>query len=337
MSERDQLIVSFLEDNGWAGARRQRIAGDASFRRYERIELDGETMILMDAPPPQEDVLPFVQVGQHLRRLGYSAPMIYAEEPHDGLLLLEDLGDQTYMKALAAGVPEIDLYSRAIDLLIDLHSRHIAVSVPNGLDPYDEARYLDEAALFTDWYMPQISGRPTPPGDRARYLDIWHRLLLPVYELPETMVHRDFHADNLIWLPERNGIAAVGLLDFQDAVVGPPHYDIVSLLEDARRDLLPGLAARMMDRYLDAFLEYDRDEFRVIYSILAAQRHCKVIGIFTRLAERDAKYAYLVHIPRVWRLLDQVCRHPVMEPLKAWLDDHIPLANRQVPVHRRQA
>jgi aminoglycoside/choline kinase family phosphotransferase len=151
------------------------------------------------------------------------------------------------------------------------------------------------------------------------------------------MVMRDFHADNLMWLPDRRGIAACGLLDFQDAVVGPPCYDLMSLLDDARRDLLPGLTGRMLDRYLDAFPEYDKAEFRATYAALAAQRHCKVIGIFTRLAERDAKYGYLVHIPRVWRLLDLACRHPYLGPLKTWLDDHIPLANRQVPIHRKQA
>lgn len=337
MSDRNTQINDFLEANGWGGGRRQRIAGDASFRRYERIELSGETIILMDAPAPMENVLPFIQVDQHLRRLGYSAPMIYAEEPIKGLLLLEDLGDRTFTRALAEGADEIELYSCALDLLIDLHSRHIAVAVPNGLEIYDEEKFLEEAVLFTDWYMPQILGQPTSPGDRARFLDIWHRLLLPIYKLPETIVLRDFHADNLMWLPDRDGIAACGLLDFQDAIVGPHIYDVMSLLDDARRDVMPGLVGRMMDRYLDAFPVLDKEEFRTIYVTLAAQRHCKVIGIFTRLAERDSKYGYLVHIPRVWRLLDQACRHPVLAPLKTWLDDNIPLANRQVPAHRREA
>ena len=337
MPERETLIDGFLHSNGWRGARRGHLAGDASFRRYQRLEFDGRRAVLMDAPPPQEDVRPFMNLANHLRGLGYSAPQIYASDPENGLLLLEDLGDLTYMAALDQGESERALYDRAVDLLVDLHGRHIAVAVPNGLEAYGEEKLLDEVALLTDWYMPQVLDRQTAGAERSHFLDLWRRLLLHLPDMPDTLVLRDFHADNLMWLPERPGIAACGLLDFQDAIFGSPVYDLLSLLEDARRDLTPGLAARLLDRYFWAMREHNRDDFERAYAILGAQRHCKVIGIFTRLAERDGKYQYLLHIPRVWQLLDHACRHPDLAPLKTWMDEQIPLTYRQVPVRRRQA
>ena len=299
--------------------------------------MGGETAVIMDAPPPREDVRPFVHMTGHLLGLGYSAPRIYAEDREMGLLLLEDLGDDLYTAAVAQGAGERELYERAVDLLIDLHSRQSAVAVPDGLAEYDEEMLLDEAALFTDWYMPKTLHAPTPPRTRTAFLDIWRRYLPMLEEVPETLTLRDYHADNLIWLSGRDGIAAVGLLDYQDAVVGRTPYDLMSLLEDARRDLEPGLAGLMLDRYLGAFPDQDRRTFEAVYAILAAQRHCKVIGIFTRLAFRDGKFAYLRHIPRVWRLLTDACRHPVLGPLQDWLDAAVPRSSRTVPAQRRQA
>ena len=297
MNERELQIEVFLETSGWKGAVRRFLAGDASFRRYQRIEKDGRRAVLMDAPPPQENVRPFMVMGRHLNGLGFSAPKIYAEDAEIGLLLLEDLGDLTYSRALAQGESEMELYSRAVDVLVDIHRRHIAVSVPNGLALYDEDKLVNESLLFTDWYMPQVIGHPTRASDRLQFQEIWYRLFQLLEDVPDTLVLRDFHADNLMWLPDRKG------LDFQDAVVGKPVYDLMSLLEDARRDLTPGVAHRMLDRYYGALPNFDRKLHETAYAILGAQRHCKVIGIFTRLAERDSKYEYLLHIPRVWKLL----------------------------------
>ena len=337
MADRSDHIDSFIESAGWRGARRKPLAGDASFRRYERITMGGETAVIMDAPPPREDVRPFVHMTGHLLNLGYSAPRIYAEDRETGLLLLEDLGDDLYTAAIAKGAGERELYERAVDLLIDLHSRPPAVSVPDGLAEYDEEMLLDEAALFTDWYMPNTLHAPTPPRTRTDFLDIWRRYMPMLEDVPETLTLRDYHADNLIWLPGREGVAAVGLLDYQDAVAGRTPYDLMSLLEDARRDLPPGFAGLMLDRYLGAFPDQDRRTFEAAYAILAAQRHCKVIGIFTRLAYRDGKFAYLKHIPRVWRLLTDACRHPVLGPLQDWLDAAVPLSSRTVPAQQRRA
>lgn len=328
MADRIILSEKFLADAGWSGATRRPLAGDASFRRYERLEKNGEHAVLMDAPPPQEDVRPFIRVTEHLRNLEYSAPQLYAQDVENGFLLLEDLGDTTFTSQLAKGADEEELYTAAVDLLVDLHDGHIAVVVPDGVDDYDEEKILEEAVLFIDWYLPQISQRLTPSSVREEFLDIWMSLLPIVFDSGETLVLRDFHADNLMWLPDRDGVAKCGLLDYQDAVAGSPLYDLMSLLEDARRDLRPGLAARMVDRYFASLHRTDRPAFDRTYAILAAQRHCKVIGIFTRLAVRDKKYDYLVHLPRVWRLLERVCYNPALAPLKNWLDQNAPAAKR---------
>lgn len=328
MNGRTAVILEFLDRAGWAGAERATLAGDASFRRYDRISKGPRIAVLMDAPPPAEDVRPFIRIAEHLTEMGYSAPRILARDVDAGLLLLEDLGDNTYTKLLAQNHDEESLYALAIDVLADLHKRPAAL--PEGLPLYDEARLLAEAALLTDWYWPAIFGRELDPASRVAYLDIWRSLVPSARALPDTLVLRDFHVDNLMLLP-RDGLAACGLLDFQDAVAGPAAYDPMSLLEDARRDIDPGLVARMRARYLAQFPDLDTDAFTLSWTILAAQRHAKVIGIFTRLARRDGKPGYLPHIPRVWRLMEAACAHPALGPLSAWLDEHIPAANRTVP------
>lgn len=333
MSERGRQIDDFLADVGWLGAARKPLAGDASFRRYERVSLDGRTAVLMDAPPLTEDVRPFVRLTHHLRDMGYSAPEILSEDRLSGFLLLEDLGDATYTNALAAGADDVQLYTRAVDLLINLHGRHDTRQPPGGLAAYSKQMLMDEAALLVDWYMPKLIGIPTDPIFRHEYEDIWRHLIPYAGRGAPTLVLRDYHADNLMWLPDRPGIAACGLLDYQDAVLGSPAYDLMSLLEDARRDLRGGLAAHLLDHYRSAFPGIDWVEFQTSYRVLAAQRHCKVIGIFSRLAERDDKYDYLVHIPRVWALLDRACRHPMLAPLKSWLDRHVPEDKRRSAIH----
>jgi aminoglycoside/choline kinase family phosphotransferase len=182
-----------------------------------------------------------------------------------------------------------------------------------------------------------VSGRPTDPALRQDYLDLWAGLLPLARNVPETLVLRDYHVDNLMRLDGRAGVAACGLLDFQDAVVGPASYDLVSLLEDARRDVPAPLAGAMRTRYFQAFPTLDRAAFDASYAVLGAQRNCKIVGIFTRLCVRDGKPTYLAHIPRVWRLIAEDLRHPALQPLARWLDRHIPAADRQVPPCRPAA
>jgi len=331
MPDRDSLIADFVARAGWGDARRGRLAGDASFRKYDRLVRPGGSAVLMDAPPPMEDVRPFLRIARHLAGLGYSAPAIYAADVDAGLLLLEDLGDDTYTRLLARGHDEAALYRLATDVLIDLHRRPAGAAVPAGVPDYDDARLLAEASLLTDWYMPAIFGRATDPAAAGSYRAAWRAALAAARGVPETLVLRDYHVDNLLLLPERGGIAACGLLDFQDAVTGPVAYDFVSLVEDARRDVDPALAAMLRARYLAAFPDLDPAAFDAAVAVLGAQRHCKVIGIFTRLCARDGKPAYLVHIPRLWRLLERALAHPTLAPVKAWIDIEIPRERRVVP------
>jgi hypothetical protein len=322
-------MARFLADHGWGTAKCVPLAGDASFRRYDRLTAaDGRRAVLMDAPPPQEDVRPFLAIEKQLLLLGYSAPRLLAADEAQGFLLLEDLGDDTFTRLLAAGESEEDLYRLAVDLLIDLHGQGPAAK-PVGLPPYDDERLLTEALLLTDWYAPEMVDLPASARDD--YIALWLELFPIARAVPETLVLRDFHVDNLLRLDDRSGVAACGLLDFQDAVAGPVTYDLMSLLEDARRDINPGLVAGERKRYLGARPEIAADVFDASWAILAAQRHAKVIGIFTRLCRRDGKPIYLGHIPRLWRLLQASLAHPCLAGLEAWLDRHIPLDKRGVP------
>lgn len=331
MTDRNDQIASFLETAGWGDAIRSVLAADASFRRYDRIIAGDRQAVLMDAPPDKEDVRPFLVLARHLVGLGYSAPRILAEASEAGLLLLEDLGDATFTRLLAAGEDETALYLMATDLLIDLHRRPVERAVPTDCPVYDDEKFLDEASLLTDWYMPQIQGGPVSAAERAEYRDLWKSIFAGARAVPESLVLRDYHVDNLMRVNGRQGIAACGLLDFQDAVRGPVTYDLVSLIEDARRDVSADVADCVKDRYLAAFPALDKGKFAQSMAILGAQRHAKVIGIFTRLCVRDGKPDYLGHIPRLWRLLKADCDHPSLALMRAWLDRHIPDDRRIVP------
>ncbi len=324
----ERRIAAFAARHGWAGAEVGPLAADASFRRYLRLRRGGMTAVVMDAPPGKEDVRPFLAVARHLAALGYSAPRVIAAEEAEGLVLLEDLGDDTFTRLLARGEDEAALYALAIDLLIDLHRR--ADAAPGWLPPYDEARLLDEAALLADWFLPGAGAAPDAAA-RAEYLALWREVLPVARAVPETLVLRDYHVDNLMRVAGRAGIAACGLLDFQDAVRGPVAYDVVSLVEDARRDIDPALARATRARYLAAFPALDAGAFDAAGAVLAAQRHAKVIGIFTRLCVRDGKPAYLAHIPRVWRLLERALAHPALGPLAGWFAANVPLSVRRAP------
>jgi N-acetylmuramate 1-kinase len=333
---RQAAIAQFIAAAGWSGIAPIRLAGDASFRCYFRLADGPRRVVLMDAPPPFEDVRPYVAVADLLRGLGFSAPKIHAEDTERGFLLIEDFGDDLYTRLLAGGADEARLYGLAVDTLIALH-RTVEASGPPPLPPYDEGRLLAEAALLVDWYAPSVLGAPLSAAARDDYVARW-REVLPYAALPAaTLVLRDYHVDNLMLLPGRPDVRSCGLLDFQDAVRGPASYDLVSLLKDARRDVPAALASTMTERYLAAFPGLDRAAFLRSGTILAVQRNCKIIGIFTRLWRRDGKPAYLPHIARVWRLLAaDLQREPLLRPLAAWLDRHLPPAVRQPPRPQRR-
>jgi aminoglycoside/choline kinase family phosphotransferase len=323
-------MAAFLAGCGWGDARPVPLAGDASFRRYYRLGDNGRRAVLMDAPPPREDVVPYITVSKLLRQLGFSAPEVLAEDRTHGFLVIEDFGDDTYTRLLDRGGDERTLYGLAVDTLVALQ-REVELRGAPDLPPYDTERLIAEAALLVDWYAPAALGAPLSEAQREEYLDHWRTLLSWAVSPESTLVLRDYHADNLMLLSDRSGVQGCGLLDFQDAVRGPPSYDLVSLLEDARRDVSAELCRQMTERYLTAFPTLDRAAFLRSATILAAQRNCKILGIFTRLWKRDDKPRYLVHIPRVWRLLEQDLLHPTLAPLARWLDRHLPGSTRQIP------
>lgn len=331
-TSRTGLISAFLARAGWQDADVFWLPGDASFRRYARLTRSGESAMLMDAPPPMEDVRPFLAVAEHLLRLGQRAPRILARDEQAGLLLLEDFGDTTFTRALAVGTPEQPLYRDALDLLIGLHRHADAASI--ALPAYDDALFLREAHMLTDWYLPAVAPGADIETARAGLTGALTPLLAQARQVPQTLVLRDYHVDNLMLLPGTQpggGSQGLGLLDFQDAVIGPVTYDLVSLLEDARRDVPPALAAAMMMRYAAAFPEIDPAALDLSCRIMGAQRSMKIVGIFTRLSRRDGKHRYLTHIPRLWRLIARDLDHPALAPLAAWLDSAIPPDIRTTP------
>ena len=294
-------IVNFLDKAGLQNAIRQPLAGDASHRRYERIVHKNQQYMLMVAPPEKEDVRPFIKVDKILREAGLNAPEILAEDVTAGLLLLEDFGDNLYSKTLREGAAdEQQIYDYAVNVLPELPKR-------TDIAEYSAQKLLDETALLTDWLLTDAS--------RDEYLEIWQEILAELDNSQQILVLRDYHADNLIWLPQRKDLQKVGLLDFQDAVMGHPAYDLVSLLEDARRDVSPAVVQKILQNKSKNFLKD--------YYILGAQRNCKIIGIFHRLKKRDGKDNYLKFLPRVWAHLHRDLEHPVLAPMKKWIEKNV--------------
>lgn len=342
MPERARALDAFVTTAGWGAASRRPLAGDASFRRYVRLCMNApgdrktRTALVMDAPPPREDVRPFVHIDRMLRSLGLSVPEILAEDVEQGFLLLEDLGDDTYTRLLATGADEHALYALAVDVLIALHRHPLGPVLSAQLPPYDAARLLDEAFLLTDWYWPAIFGHPLGAVARADYEAAWRDALAPTLTGQRVLTLRDYHVDNLMRLEGRDGVRACGLLDFQDALAGHPAYDLVSLLQDARRDVAPALSRAMLSRYLGALDVPDHERFTAAFTVLGAQRHAKVIGIFTRLCKRDGKTVYLRHIPRLWRLLETAFAHPALAAVAEWFDTYIPSEHRRTPLRESE-
>lgn len=310
----------FLARNGWGGATIAPLAGDASFRRYFRVHAaDGSTAVLMDAPPDKEDSHPFLAIGKALHDLGFSAPQPLATDLDQGLILLEDFGDDRVGPVLAREPHrERAIYETAVDILAALHN-HPAGDVA----PYHEPELLREARLFPDWYLPAV-GLTEAPGYDAAWQPLWKHVLAG----PPVLTLRDYHADNLMII-DRPGLRGLGLLDYQDALAGHPAYDLASLLQDIRRKVSPELEAAMLDRYIAARPGIDAPAFRTAYDILAAQRNIKILGVFTRLYVRDGKASYPAFHPRLWELVHRNLEAPALAPVADWFTAHVPAAARK--------
>jgi aminoglycoside/choline kinase family phosphotransferase len=327
MSKRDALIRAFIDATDWAGATVAPLAGDASNRRYLRLThpQGAATAVLMDAPSDRgEDVRPFVSIAAYLGSIGLSAPRILAQDPGAGLLLLEDLGDDLFANVIPADPSlENSLYSCATDLLADLHSH----PVPSGLRPYDPPLMADLAALAFDWYLTAITGADT--AARRRFHDAMLDALNRHASTADVLVQRDYHAQNLLWLPQRQGLARVGLLDFQDAMLGHRAYDLVSLLQDARRDVPRAIEDAMIHRYIAATGQ-DDTAFRTAYHVLGAQRNLRILGVFARLCLRDGKAHYVDLLPRVWEHLIRDLSHPSLSALADITLAHLPAPDQPI-------
>jgi aminoglycoside/choline kinase family phosphotransferase len=314
----------FLASCGWPEAQILPLAGDASFRRYFRV-IEGErTAVLMDAPPPHEDPRPFVAVAEWLASVGLSAPQILARDMDKGLLLLADFGDWRLREILDEDPQrEHDLYALATDVLIHLH-RHPPME---GLRPHGLEQWLDELMLFIEWYCPAVGAKVDVDGYRAA----WTEALAPVASdgLGPVTVLRDYHAENIMLVREREGVGHFGLLDFQDAVAGHPAYDLASVLEDARRDVPPEIERAMIDRYVAA--TGHGEAFERAYWVLAAQRNTRILGVFTRLWKRDNKPHYRRFQPRMWGLLERDLAQPHLKPVRDWFDANIAPEYRREP------
>jgi N-acetylmuramate 1-kinase len=311
---------AFLDAAGWAGAEILPLAGDASFRRYFRV-IDGDRVaVLMDAPPPHEDPRPFIHIAEYLTGIGLAAPRIFARDLAQGLLLIEDFGSDRMREAVDADLArESTIYSGVIDVLLELH-RHPPLA---GLKPHGLQHWLDEVTLFTDWYCPALG----LDVDKQSFLAAWREVLAPIDAQGQTVTElRDFHAENVMLVAGGDGVRRFGLLDFQDALIGHPAYDLVSMLEDARRDVSPAVERAELDRYMA--MTGQGAAFEEAYWALGAQRNTRILGVFVRLWKRDDKPHYRSFQARMWGLLERDLAHPVLAPVKAWFDAHVPVEAR---------
>ncbi|KGF69921.1 chlorosome protein [Hoeflea sp. BAL378] len=341
---RSRAARKFLEDAGLGTAARRHLQGDASSRTYEMIHpTEGNPVILMNAPrrpdgPPirdglpysqiahlAEDVVPFVAIATWLRAQDLAAPEILAQDLDQGFLLVENLGSAGILDA--EGRPDPERYGLAIDVLADLHFRQPPHALPidgrtHQVPAYDARAMQIEVELLTDWYLPWKRGGAVSDDERQAFLDLWRGLFARLDSAEQTLVLRDYHSPNLIWRDDRSGFDRLGIIDFQDAMIGPSAYDVASLCQDARVTVPQDLADLLLDRYVAARLagtpDFDEKRFREAYAIMAAQRAAKILGIFVRLKQRDGKPGYLRHLPRMEAYISASLAHPVLQPLRFW-------------------
>jgi tRNA threonylcarbamoyl adenosine modification protein YjeE len=337
-------IRDFLKDRGYDNAERRFLTGDSSFRAYERIHTpEGRTLVLMDSParsngPPirdgkpysqlvhlAENVKPFIAVGRYLKSIGLSAPEIYETDTDQGILLIEDLGNDGVLNGCGKPVPE--RYEEAVRCLADFHKRPMPEKLPiNGgeyhhIPCFERSTLKFECEVLLDWHVPWRRGEPASAAERADYLEIWDHLIDELQTVEKQLVMRDYHSPNLLWLAGRRGFDRIGMIDFQDAIIGPSSYDVVSITQDARVTVERPLMERLLAIYMDAREasgEFDRKTFLKSYAIMSAQRACRLNGLWVRLLQRDHMPGYMRHMPRTLWHLGMAFEHPITAPLRDW-------------------
>jgi tRNA threonylcarbamoyl adenosine modification protein YjeE len=343
-------LRQFLTDAGFSDAKRQRMPGDASIRSYARLIRDDGVVILMNSPRRPdgpaiydgkaysaavhlaEDVKPFVAIANGLRVRGLSAPSIHHADLEAGFLITEDFGSAGFIEG-DPPQPIAERYETAVDVLAALHRKTLpeilplAPQITYAIPVWDVDAMLVEIGLMLEWYLPDRSREPTN-NMRTEFVMLWRDLLAKPAAMPKTWVLRDFHSPNLIWLGERSGISKVGIIDFQDAVLGPAAYDLVSLLQDARIDVPEQLELALLTRYIKARHAaedgFDPADFAEVYAIMSAQRNTRLLGTFARLNRRDGKPQYLRHQPRIWTYLTRSLAHPALSRIRDWYSANVP-------------
>lgn len=342
--KRVMAIRSFLESRGYRGAQRRFLTGDSSLRAYERVlAVDGKDYVLMDSParsngPPirdgkpysqlvhlAENVKPFIAVDKYLRSIGLSAPEIYEADIVQGILLIEDLGSEGVLDA--DGKPIAERYEEAVRCLADFHKRPVPerLEIENGdyhtVPSFERSTLKFECEVLLDWHVPWRRGEPASDAERTEYLGIWDHLIDELQTVEKQLVMRDYHSPNLLWLADRRGFDRIGMIDFQDAIVGPSSYDVVALSQDARATVPRALKDRLLDIYMQARAAngpFDRETFLKSYAIMSAQRACRLNGLWVRLMNRDHLPGYMRHMPRTLWHLGMAFEHPVTAPLRDW-------------------
>jgi aminoglycoside/choline kinase family phosphotransferase len=326
MRDRATLSAYFLARTKWGTAARVTIAGDASNRRYERLtRSDNKTAILMDAPPEKgEDTAPFIGITNHLRALNLSAPRILEKDTANGFLLLEDLGDDLFARVVAAD-PTLEefLYKAAVDVLLHLHN-----APPSNVAPYDSDAMTQMASLSFDWYQKGALGYCNETAKSAFQSEL-HAALAPLDDRIDVLIQRDYHAENLIWLPKRHGVARVGLLDYQDAMAGHRAYDLMSILQDARRFVSPEIARSMMAYYIEKS-GVENTQFKADYALLGLQRNLRILGGFSRLSLAYGKPQYIDLIPRVWKHIQANLQHPDLQEISSLIAKSMPFPSPEI-------
>lgn len=355
MSEREETLRAFLQEAGWGSASRRAITGDASLRRYERLNLGGTDAVLMDWPagpdaPVEtghaayskvahlaEDVRPFVAVGEYLRGLGLCAPELIARDLEHGFLLLEDLGDADLGGLIdrgqgPAGESLDQIYGALVDTLVTLQNTPAPTALPIGdgthhtVPAFDDGIYRIETAMPLDWYLPVVMGREASPGERDDYAALWTEVWPIIEAGPRTLFLRDFHSPNIIWQTGAAGVSQVGLIDYQDALIGSRAYDLVSVLQDARRDVPPQREDHFKQAYCTRMraedAQFDQEAFEAAYAVLGAERALRLVGLWPRLLKRDGKPHYMAHMARTMDYLARNLTHPALAGLKAFVEQH---------------